>query len=93
MTSRLQQLVKMISQPTKSNVLLVGSGGVGTMGAYALETGGKAEVTAVLRSNYEVVTKQGFFIDSIEHGNGIEGWKPTKRESCIIGRRGRKLQN
>ncbi|KAI1613038.1 putative 2-dehydropantoate 2-reductase [Exophiala viscosa] len=68
----------MISQPTKANVLLVGSGGVGTMGAYALETGGKAEVTAVLRSNFDVVSKQGFFIDSIEHGNGIEGWKPTK---------------
>lgn len=67
----------MISQPSKANVLLVGSGGVGTMGAYALETGGKAEVTAVLRSNYEAVSKQGFSIDSIEHGDGIVGWKPT----------------
>ncbi|KIW18940.1 hypothetical protein PV08_03229 [Exophiala spinifera] len=68
----------MITQPSKANVLLVGSGGVGTMGAYALETGGKAEVTAVLRSNYAVVSKEGFSIDSIEHGNGIVGWKPTK---------------
>lgn len=67
----------MISQPSKANVLLVGSGGVGTMGAYALETGGQAEVTAILRSNYEAVQRQGFSIDSIEHGNGIEGWKPT----------------
>lgn len=69
---------KMISQPTKANILLIGSGGVGTMAAYALETGGQAEVTTVLRSNYEAVQKEGFFIDSIEHGNDIEGWKPTK---------------
>ncbi|KIX07434.1 uncharacterized protein Z518_02087 [Rhinocladiella mackenziei CBS 650.93] len=65
-------------QPTRTNVLLVGSGGVGTMAAYALETGCQAEVTAVLRSNYEAVQKAGFFIDSIEHGDGIGPWKPTK---------------
>ena len=64
---------------TKANVLLVGSGGVGTMGAYALETGGLATVSAVLRSNYETVMEKGFSIDSIEHGNGIKGWKPSKR--------------
>ncbi|KAF5674141.1 Ketopantoate reductase [Fusarium circinatum] len=40
---------------TKSKVLVVGTGGIGTMSAYVLETGGKAEVTAVLRSNYEAV--------------------------------------
>ncbi len=74
---------KMISQPTKANVLLVGSGGVGTMASYALEMGGQAEVTAVLRSNYEAVQKAGFFIDSIEHGNDIEGWKPTNSKKSV----------
>lgn len=61
----------------KSRVLLVGMGAVGTMAAYALEAGGKAEVTAVLRSNYDVVREKGFSIDSIEHGLGIKGFRPT----------------
>jgi ketopantoate reductase len=64
--------------PEKSNVLLVGSGGVGTMGAYNLEAGGRASVTAVLRSNYEAVKKDGFNLTSMDHG-GIKGWKPTTR--------------
>jgi ketopantoate reductase len=64
----------------KANVLLVGSGGVGTMGAYNLEVGGLANVTAVLRSNYEVVKQQGFNMTSMDHGN-IKGWKPTTRIS------------
>ena len=63
--------------PTKTRVLLVGGGGVGAMACYALESGGQAEVTAVLRSNYEAVQKNGFQIDSIEHGNGIKGFRPT----------------
>lgn len=61
----------------KTRVLLVGSGGVGTMASYALEVGGKAEVTSVLRSNYAHVKEHGFNIDSLEHGNGITGFKPT----------------
>ncbi len=65
-----------MSQP-KARVLIVGMGGVGTMAAYALEKGGLAEVTAVLRSNYDAVEKNGFDIDSIEHGHDIRGWRPT----------------
>ncbi|KAF2966981.1 hypothetical protein GQX73_g6600 [Xylaria multiplex] len=61
----------------KARVLIVGTGGVGTMAAYALETGGKAEVTAVFRSNYAAVEKDGIDIDSIEHGHDIKGWRPT----------------
>lgn len=60
----------------KANVLLIGSGGVGTMAAYALEQGGKASVTSVLRSNYPVVKEQGFDIHSLEHGK-VSGWRPT----------------
>lgn len=48
------------------------------MAAYALETGGHAEVTAVLRSNYQTVLERGFSIDSIEHGQGIIGFRPTQ---------------
>ncbi|KAI1342561.1 putative 2-dehydropantoate 2-reductase [Xylariaceae sp. FL0016] len=62
---------------SKAKVLIVGTGGVGTMAAYALETGGKAEVTAVMRSNYAAVKEHGIDIDSIEHGHDIKGWRPT----------------
>jgi ketopantoate reductase len=63
----------------KANVLLIGSGGVGTMGAYALESGGLASVTAVLRSNFAAVYDKGFSFDSIDHGH-IEGWRPSSGE-------------
>lgn len=62
----------------KARVLVVGSGGVGTLAAYALETGGKATVTAVFRSNYDAVVKNGITIDSIQHGHDIKGWKPSE---------------
>lgn len=61
----------------KARVLIVGTGGVGAMAAYALETGSLASVTAVLRSNYSIVEEKGFEIDSIEWGHDIKGWRPT----------------
>lgn len=64
-----------MSQP-KLKILLAGTGGIGTVTAYALETGGRAEVTAILRSNYAVVKEHGFTIDSVDHGH-IQGWRPT----------------
>ncbi|GAW16860.1 hypothetical protein ANO14919_063040 [Xylariales sp. No.14919] len=67
----------------KARVLIVGTGGVGTMAAYALEIGGKAEVTAVMRSNYAAVEKNGIDIDSIEHGHDIKGWRPTAIRKTI----------
>ncbi|KAK8036525.1 hypothetical protein PG991_001662 [Apiospora marii] len=67
----------------KAQVLIVGVGGVGAMAAYALEIGGKAEVTAVLRSNYDAVAEKGFKIDSIEHGHDIKGWRPTHIRKTI----------
>ena len=47
----------------KSNIVLIGSGGVGTIAAYGLELGGKASVTAVVRSDYNVVVNKGYKID------------------------------
>lgn len=74
---------------SKTRVLIVGGGGVGTLAAYALETGGKAEVTAVMRSNYEVVNRQGVNVDSIQYGK-ILGFKPShsKYLEGIISTRG-----
>ncbi|KAI0512491.1 putative 2-dehydropantoate 2-reductase [Xylaria bambusicola] len=67
----------------RTRVLLVGCGGVGTMAAYALETGGRAEVTAVMRSNYSAVERDGIDIDSIEHGHDIRAWRPTAIRKTI----------
>ncbi|KAJ9605432.1 hypothetical protein H2200_010089 [Cladophialophora chaetospira] len=61
----------------KARVLLVGSGGIGTMTALNLEQGGLASVTAILRSNFAVVQEKGFTIDSCDHGK-FESWRPTK---------------
>jgi len=61
----------------KANVLIVGGGAVGTMVAYALDTGNLAKVTLVLRSNYKAVRAAGFSIDSIDHGKDIHSWRPT----------------
>jgi 2-dehydropantoate 2-reductase len=47
------------------------------MAAYALESAGEAEVTMVLRSNFNAVKQNGFTIDSIEHGRDISGWRPS----------------
>ncbi len=64
----------------KARILIIGTGGVGTIAAYALETGGRAEVTAVMRSNYAVVERNGIDINSIEHGHDIKAWRPTASE-------------
>ncbi|RAH79733.1 2-dehydropantoate 2-reductase family protein [Aspergillus japonicus CBS 114.51] len=66
----------------KANVLLIGCGGIGTIGALNLELGGQATVTAVLRSNYEHVKEHGFSIKSIDHGE-VEGFKPSLLRNTI----------
>ncbi|KKZ67052.1 2-dehydropantoate 2-reductase [[Emmonsia] crescens] len=58
------------------HVLVVGAGGVGTMACVALERSGRANVTAVLRSNYGHVQEHGFTIDSIDHGK-LSSWRPS----------------
>src|SRR5262245_29968715 len=62
---------------TKSRILLVGSGGIGTLTALNLEQGGLASVSAVLRSNYAAVIENGFKLDTCDHGN-FEGWRPSE---------------
>lgn len=58
-----------------ANVLLVGCGGIGTIAALNLQTGGKARVTTVLRSNYDHVKQHGFHIRSLDHGV-VESFRP-----------------
>ncbi|PVH14102.1 uncharacterized protein CXQ87_002226 [Candidozyma duobushaemuli] len=53
--------------------VVVGSGGVGSMAAYALSL--NSETTAIVRSDYDQVSKHGFSIDSVDYGT-IESFKP-----------------
>ncbi|EME86935.1 uncharacterized protein MYCFIDRAFT_77273 [Pseudocercospora fijiensis CIRAD86] len=64
-------------EKAKVNVLLIGGGGVGTVAAVNLEAGGLAEVSMVLRSNYQHVKTHGYSIESPDHGS-ISGWRPTE---------------
>ncbi|KAL5589932.1 hypothetical protein FOVSG1_011799 [Fusarium oxysporum f. sp. vasinfectum] len=69
----------------KDRVLLIGSGGIGTIAALNLEKGGLAEVTSVLRSNFQVVRSKGFTIRSCQHGD-IHNWRPTESLDAIPNR-------
>jgi glutamate dehydrogenase/leucine dehydrogenase len=70
---------------SKLRVLIVGCGGVGTIAALNLESGGKAAVTAVLRSNFNIVAKRGFIVRSIDYGH-LEGWRPSQGEISSMSR-------
>ena len=63
----------------KANILLIGGGALGAMAALNMETGSKAVVTAVLRSNFAVVNKEGYEFKSCDHGD-IPSWRPTTGE-------------
>ncbi|ORY58821.1 6-phosphogluconate dehydrogenase [Pseudomassariella vexata] len=65
-----------MSSVAKSNILVVGFGGIGTITALNLEAGGQATVTGVFRSNYDAVNERGLRIWSCDHGD-IPSWKPT----------------
>lgn len=62
--------------PRNARILIVGGGGIGVAAALNLEDGGFATTTLVLRSNYDVVKKSGFTIESVNHGKRV-GWRPT----------------
>lgn len=62
--------------------VLIGTGGVGTIVALALEYSKKCEVTMVARSVYEKASKDGFDIESCDYGS-IKGWKPHAIENSI----------
>ena len=67
----------MSTDDKKYNICLVGSGGVGTIVSLVLTQSGRANVTSVLRSRYEVVSEKGWDIDSVDHGV-LHGWKPYR---------------
>ncbi|ETS80658.1 hypothetical protein PFICI_08187 [Pestalotiopsis fici W106-1] len=69
---------------SKARVLIIGTGGVGTMTIYALEIGAKAEATAALRSSHEAIMKNVTSIDSLEHGQGIKGIDEIGRKTPLL---------
>lgn len=72
--------------PNILNIILIGSGGVGTIAALVLSNSGRARVTTVLRSKYDYVNAHGWNINSIDHGV-IKGWKSDRGKwgtpSCL----------
>lgn len=60
---------------SKPKVLVVGSGGVGTIAALSLYLNDKAEVTLVVRSDYNRIIKDGYTIKSVTYGN-YDNWRP-----------------
>ncbi|KAG2366366.1 6-phosphogluconate dehydrogenase [Suillus spraguei] len=64
------------------DVLLVGLGAVGTIYGYILQSSKLARVTAVARSNYDVVNAKGMNIRSKKYGTH-ESWKPYRLVSSV----------
>ncbi|GMM49576.1 hypothetical protein DASB73_005340 [Starmerella bacillaris] len=62
--------------------VLIGTGGVGTVVALALEHAGKCEVTMVARSVYKLASSEGFEVDSVDYGK-ISNWKPNRITNSV----------
>lgn len=58
-------------------ILVVGFGAVGIIYSYLLEHHGKAQITAVARSKYDAILRDGITIQSTRWGK-IESWKPSR---------------
>ncbi|CUM67365.1 uncharacterized protein PRCAT00005058001 [Priceomyces carsonii] len=60
----------------KPNVLLIGTGGVGTIVAYGIYYVGKANIDVVVRRDYMKVKEAGWEIHSVDYGE-IKNWMPN----------------
>lgn len=61
---------------TLPKVLVVGSGGVGSIAALSLSLNGKCETTLVVRSDYDHVASTGYTVHSVTYGDYFN-WRPT----------------
>lgn len=70
-----------------TRVLCIGLGGLGVIAAYTLHrnNGSQIELTAVIRSDYDVVTTKGYTISSIDYGGRRENNDPNEKDNQITG--------
>ncbi|KAJ3795954.1 ketopantoate reductase PanE/ApbA-domain-containing protein [Lentinula aff. detonsa] len=66
----------------QQEILVVGTGAVGTIYAYSLHQSDKVRLTVVARGNYELVQEHGMYIKSHRFGN-VEAWKPDRVVNSI----------
>ncbi|KAF5392720.1 hypothetical protein D9757_000842 [Collybiopsis confluens] len=66
-----------VSTATMKEVLVVGFGAVGAVYSLILKRSGLARVTAVARSNHDVVNRNGIHFKSVKYGD-IPGWRPDR---------------
>ncbi|SCU82616.1 LAMI_0C00144g1_1 [Lachancea mirantina] len=59
------------------NVLIIGTGGVGSIVAYGIDYLNKSNLAIVVRRDYEKVKSQGYDVESVDYGT-VKGWKPSK---------------
>ncbi|PRT54901.1 hypothetical protein B9G98_02521 [Wickerhamiella sorbophila] len=59
------------------SVLVLGSGGVGAVTALALQSSGEADVTLIVRTDYETVMTRGYEFKSVDYGQ-VDGWRPSR---------------
>ena len=57
-------------------ILIVGTGGVGVIVSFGLLSSGSAEVTSIVRSQYDIVRSQGYTITSLTYGN-VSNFRPA----------------
>lgn len=69
-----------------TKILSIGMGGVGVISSYTLSLNESVEITSIIRSDYDVVTTQGYTISSIDYGGrrpniqndaNITGYRPN----------------
>ncbi|AQZ17961.1 hypothetical protein BZL39_M05200 [Zygosaccharomyces parabailii] len=60
---------------TEKNVIVVGTGGIGTVVAYGIDFAQKSNLSIVVRRDYQKVKDVGYDIDSCDYGS-VKGWKP-----------------
>lgn len=64
-----------------AKILIIGTGGVGTIAGLSLTQHGN-EVTFVVRSNFEELKKTGYNIESCDHGDQTN-WKPHRMVNSV----------
>lgn len=67
---------------TLPKVLVIGSGGVGSIAALSLCLNKRSDVTLVVRSDYDKVISDGYTIKSRTYGE-INGWRPEHVVRCV----------